>query len=325
MKSLGWGILGTARINRALIPPLRSSKRNQLLAVASRDIVRAQAYAREWSIPAAYGSYAALLADPQVQVVYISLPNGLHAEWTIRAIRAGKHVLCEKPLATSVAEVDAVAAAAHQAGVVVQEAFMYRHLPQTLKVQELVSSGVLGKIWLVRGAFRFRLDRASDVRLNPEIGGGCLWDVGCYPLSYARMLLGSEPVEVTGWQLLGPSGVDVSFAGQLQFPGNVVAQIDSSFISDDRTFIEIAGDAGTLHIPVPFNPREAATIALKHGGYEELIGFPAVDLYAGEVENMADAILSGIPPRISLADSRGNVAAIRALLQSADQRAAVKL
>jgi predicted dehydrogenase len=314
---LNWGILGTGRINRGLIPPLRTSERNQLVAVASRDTRRAEGYAQEWSIPRAYGSYEALLADPQVDVIYNSLPNSLHAEWTVKAARAGKHVLCEKPLAISVDEVDAIAAAARDNGVVIQEAFMYRHLPQTLKVQELIAGGALGKIWLVRGAFRFKLTREADVRLQPDLHGGSLWDVGCYPVSYARMVLQREPEEVYGWQQTGPSGVDVSFAGQLRFPGDAVAQVDSSFLTAGRTFIEIAGDAGGLNIPFPFTPRADTEIILSRGDHEEVLVFPAVDLYSGEVENMADAILDGAPPRVSLEDSRGTVAAIRALLESA--------
>ncbi len=158
-KVLNWGLLSTARINRSLIPPLRASKRNHLLAVASRSQESADAYAKEWKIPRAHGSYEALLADPEIDVIYNPLPNHLHAEWTIKAIEAGKHVLCEKPLALSVDDVDAIAAAAQKHGRVVAEAFMYRHHPQTLKVQELVQSGSLGTLKLLRGSFSFVLDR----------------------------------------------------------------------------------------------------------------------------------------------------------------------
>ena len=164
-KTLNWGLLSTARINRALITPLRASKRNYLLAVASRTQKSADAYAREKKIPRAHGSYEALLADPEIDVVYISLPNHLHAEWTIKAVQAGKHVLCEKPLALSVDDVDAVQAAASKHGRVVMEAFMYRHHPQTLKVQEIVKSGALGTLKLVRGSFSFILSREEDIRL----------------------------------------------------------------------------------------------------------------------------------------------------------------
>src|SRR5512143_3417467 len=163
---LRWGLLGTADINKALIPPLQLSKRNNLLAVASRSREKANAYAREKKIKRAYGSYEALLADPEIDVIYNPLPNSLHAEWTIKAVEAGKHVLCEKPLALSVEEVNAIQAAARKHDRIVAEAFMYRHHAQTLKVQELVKNGSLGDLKLVRGSFSFVLSRDGDVRLN---------------------------------------------------------------------------------------------------------------------------------------------------------------
>ena len=226
-----WGLLGTARINRSLIPPLRSSQDNRLLAVASRDAARAVAYAREWGIERAHGSYEALLEDREIDAIYIPLPNHLHAEWAIKAAAAGKHVLCEKPLALSVGEVDAIEAAARKHGVVIAEAFMYRHHPQTLKVKQLVDEGAIGELRFVRGSFSFPLDNPGDCRLRPEWGGGSLWDVGCYPISFTRFLLGQEPVEVFGSQTKGPTGIDLTFAGQLVFANGVLAQIDSGFRS----------------------------------------------------------------------------------------------
>ena len=195
---LRWGILGTARINRMLIPPLKASPDNRLVAVASRELARGEEYAREWGIGRVHGSYEALLADPEIDAVYIPLPNHLHAEWTIKAARAGKHVLCEKPLALTVADVDAMVSACREAGVVLAEAFMYRHHPQTLKVKQLLDEGAIGTLRYLRGAFTFELSRPNDVRLRPEWGGGCLWDVGCYPVSFARHLVGQEPLEVYG-------------------------------------------------------------------------------------------------------------------------------
>lgn len=314
---LRWGLLGTGRINRALIAPLRLSPRNRLAAVASRDADRAHAYAAEWEIPRWFGSYEALLADPEIDVVYISLPNSLHAEWTIKAAQAGKHVLCEKPLAVTVAEVDAVAAAASRAGVVVAEAFMYRHHPQTLKVQELIAGGAIGQLRLVRGGFTFPLTRPGDVRLDPALGGGSIWDVGCYPISYARTVVGAAPVEVFGWQETGPTGVDLTFVGQLRFPGDVYAQVDSSFCSALRMVMEFSGDAGRINLTNAFKPDAEGRTYLRRGDTLEAFTFPAQELYGGEVEDMADAILLGQPPRISLADSRENVATILALLRSA--------
>ncbi|MGA9365721.1 MAG: Gfo/Idh/MocA family oxidoreductase [Bacteroidota bacterium] len=317
MTKLRWGLLSTARINDALIKPLRNSDRNELIAVASRDSNRAQAYAREKNIPRALGSYEAMISDPEVDVIYISLPNSMHAEWTIKATQAGKHVLCEKPLAVTVEEVDAIAAAAKQARVIVMEAFMYRCHPLTLEVKKLVESGAIGKLRLVRGSFTFNISSASDVRLDPALGGGSIWDVGCYPISYTRMIVGAEPVEAFGWQMTGAGDVDETFIGQLRFPGEVHAQFDCGFRSPYRTHIQIVGSDGSLAVPRPFQPKLNERILLTNGDKERAITVPGQELYIGEVENMADAILHGTAPRISLADSRGNVATIQALLRSA--------
>jgi predicted dehydrogenase len=316
-KVLNWGLLSTARINRALIKPLRASKRNQLLAVASRTQDSADTYAREWKIPRARGSYEALLADPEIDVIYNPLPNHLHAEWTIKAVEAGKHVLCEKPLALSVEEVDAVQTAARKHGRVVAEAFMYRHHPQTLQVQDLVRGGALGAPRLIRGSFTYVLSRSGDVRLDPAMGGGSIWDVGCYPISYARSVLGQDPIEVFGWQVIGPTGIDETFVGQMRFADEVYAQFDSSFAIPFQTFTEIIGSEATLKIPRPFKPETDEKIYLTRGDQTETIEINGQELYIGEVEDMEDAILLGREPRISLEDSRANVAVILALLESA--------
>ena len=317
-KTLNWGLLSTARINRALIPPLQVSKRNHLLAVASRSQANADAYAKEKKISRAYGSYEALLADPEIDVIYNPLPNHLHAEWTIKAVEAGKHVLCEKPLALSVDEVDAVQAAARKHGRVVAEAFMYRHHPQTLKVQELVKSGSVGTLKLIRGSFSFILSREEDIRLlDPAMGGGSIWDIGCYPISYARTVVGENPLEVFGWQVTGKTGIDETFVGQMRFAGDIHAQFDSSFAIPHHAFMEIVGSEGTLSIPAPFKPEVNERIFLTRNEKTETIKVKGQELYLGEVEDMADAILLGKDSRISLQDSRVNVAVIRALLESA--------
>jgi len=317
-KILNWGLLSTARINRALIQPLQVSKRNHLLAVASRSQANADAYAKEQKITRAYGSYEALLADPEIDVIYNSLPNHLHAEWTIKAVEAGKHVLCEKPLALTVAEVDAIHAAAHKHGRVVAEAFMYRHHPQTLKVQELVKSGSIGILKLIRGSFSFILSREEDIRLlDPAMGGGSIWDVGCYPISYARTVVGENPLEVFGWQVTGKTGIDETFVGQMRFAGDVHAQFDSSFVIPFHSFMEIVGSEGTLSIPEPFKPDANERIFLTRDEKTETIKIKGQELYLGEVEDMADAILLGHDSRVSLHDSRTNVAVINALLESA--------
>lgn len=322
---LRWGVLSTADITRALIAPLRSSKRNQLLAVSSRSLDKAREYARKHKIDRAYGSYADLLSDPEIDVIYNPLPNHLHAEWTIKAIQAGKHVLCEKPLALDLAEVDAISAAAEKYGRAAVEAFMYRTHPQTLKVQEIVESGKLGKVSLVRGSFTYPGTAPDNYRWRPEMGGGGLWDVGCYPLSYTRAVLGTEPLEVFGWQVTGPTGVDVRFTAQMLFPNNVHAQFDCSVETPYHVFMELVGDEGTLNIPQPFNPGMREKLYLTRKGKVETITVMGRDTYAGEVEDMADAILNAKPPRISLADSRANTAAILALFESARSGKPVRL
>jgi predicted dehydrogenase len=324
-KVLNWGLLSTARINRALIPPLRASRRNQLLAVASRTQDAANKYARDWKISRPHGSYEALLADPEIDVIYNSLPNRFHAEWTIKAVEAGKHVLCEKPLALRVEEVDAIQSAARQHGRIVMEAFMYRHHPQTLKVQELVKNGSLGDLKLIRGSFTFVLSREGDVRLDPALGGGSIWDIGCYPISYARTVVGAEPREVFGWQVTGPTGIDDTFAGQMCFANDIIAQFDSSFVVPFHSFMEIIGSEATLNIPRPFKPGTDEKIYLTRDDKTETLKIKGQELYLGEVEDMADAILLGREPRISLDDSRANVAVIRALLESARSGRSVKL
>ena len=325
MKKLRWGFLSTARINRALLSPLHNSPRNELTAVASRDLERAKAYAAERDIPRSFGSYEELLADPDVDVIYNPLPNSLHTEWTVKAVHAGKHVLCEKPLANTVAEVDAIRAAAQETGKVVMEAFMYRHHPQTLKVKELVEGGAIGKLQLIRGSFTFKIADENDVRLNASLGGGSIWDVGCYPISYARLIAG-DPVEVFGWQITGAaSGVDETFVGQMRFPNNVYAQFDSGFRTPFRTHIELVGDQGSLTVPKPFIAKPDGEIILSDGNEKRVITIPGEELYLGEVENMADAILEGKPIRMSLEDSRNNVATIDALLRSAREGKPVTL
>lgn len=316
---LRWGILGTAHINRALIPPLRASRRSQLVAVASRTLERAQEYARQWQIPVALGSYEALLSDPGIDVIYNSLPNSLHAEWTIKALQAGKHVLCEKPLAITLEEMQHIEDAAIQSGKVVAEAFMYRHHPQTKKVKALVDSGAIGKLQLVRGIFTYQLTNPDNVRLDPALGGGSIWDVGCYPISYARYIIDAEPEEVFAWQVTGETGIDLLFVGQMRFPGSVYAQFDSSFITTFRWFMEVTGTEGTISVPSPYKPGKREQFYLIRNDHIETINVRSQELYLGEVQDMENAILNSQPAYLSLDYSRGNVATILALLQSARQ------
>jgi len=327
-RPLRWGLICTARINRSVIPAIRASERAELVAVASRDLAQAQDYARRWDIPKAHGSYQALLNDPEVDVIYNALPNNLHCEWTVKAAEAGKHILCEKPLALTVEEVDRMIEAARRNRVVLLEAFMYRYHPQTLKAQELVRQGAIGDLRLIRAVFSYTLDRPGDVRLDPALGGGSLWDVGCYPVSFARAIVGSDPVEVFGWQVLGDSGVDMDFAGQMRFADGTLAQFDSSFQAVFRWGAEVIGSQGMLVLDNPWKPgaaREPVGIRLLRDGGEERVSVEGVNAYLCEVEAMADCILDGAQPILSLSDSRGNVATLNALYQSARMGRAVSL
>ncbi|MBS1250440.1 MAG: 1,5-anhydro-D-fructose reductase [Chloroflexi bacterium] len=227
MKKIRWGLVSTANINQQLMPAIRASRRGELAAVASRSQEKAEAYAQEWKIPQAFGGYQEMFTSGAVDAVYVSLPNHLHAEWSIRAMRAGIHVLCEKPFAITLPEVDAMTAASRETGTILAEAFMYRHHPQTKAAGDFVQSGELGDLSLVRGAFDFFMSEKErqpgqlNVRLVPKYGGGCLWDVGVYPLSFTQFIMDGPPQEVVGNQWVGDSGVDETFAGQMLYLGEV--------------------------------------------------------------------------------------------------------
>lgn len=324
LSTFRWGILGVARINRALVGPLNTG-RHSLRAVASRTLARAEAYAAEHGIPTAYGSYEALLADPDIDGVYIPVPNSLHAPLSIQAARAGKHVLCEKPLALSGDEVQAIADAAAAHGVVVQEAFMYRHHPIVPRMKALIDEGAIGRVIGAFGVFSFTHDRPNDVRFEPELGGGSLWDVGCYPVGFIRTLLGAPPVSVHGVGVWSDRGVDLSFFGQLTFPGDIVAQIVSSFEAPFRTEVEVTGTEGRLRVTHAFKPREREVIELVRGDEVTTIDVDGPPLYQGQVDDLVDAARTGRSPLVTLADSRENVETLAALLTSARTGESVSL
>jgi predicted dehydrogenase len=328
-RTLRWGLLGTARINRSLIPAIRAAAGHELTAVASRSAEKAAEYAAQWEIPRPIGSYEALLSVPDIDVIYIPLPNSLHVEWTLRAIAAGKHVLCEKPLALSVEDVDRIADAATRAGVIVAEGFMYRHHPQTLQVRQLVRDGTIGELRFIRGSFTFTLDREHDVRFDPALGGGSVWDVGCYPISMARYLAEAEPVEVFGAATLGPTGIDEGFAGQMRFSDRLHAQFDCGFRAPFRTEVELVGTTGAIRLTRPFKPGLKETILLSRGQEPESIpvqgDVAGNELYVGQILDLGAAILDGATPRVTLADSRGTIATILALLRSAREGRPVAL
>lgn len=325
MTRLRWGLLSTARINRMIIPAVRASARSELTTVASRDLEKCRAYADEWQIPRTHGSYDALLADPDVDVIYIGLPNSLHVEWTVRALEAGKHVLCEKPLALTPEDVDLVSDAARRTGRAAAEAFMYRHHPLTHTVAEIVRSGRLGDIRGYKGAFTFALTRDRDVRLDPALGGGSLWDIGCYPLSYSCFLADAAPVEVFGWQQTSATGIDLEFAGTMRFRDGSIAQFDCGFIGPFRAEMEIVGRDAGLKILRAFRADEKSALLLVRGDEIESLPFPVQPPFAGEIADMEGVALDGRPQRIPLAESRRTAAAIAALYQSARENRPVRL
>jgi xylose dehydrogenase (NAD/NADP) len=340
-RQVRWGLISTARINDRLIPALRTDSRSVLVGIASRDRAKAEKYAKERAIPRPYGSYEAMLDDPEIDAVYISLPNGYHAEWSIRAAQAGKHVLCEKPLALSVDEVDRMTDAARRRGVVMQEAAMYRFHPQTHKVQALVTTSVIGEVRFLQATFTFTLNNRPDVRLDPTIGGGSLWDLGSYPVSFARTMLRANPIEVAAWQHMSDTGVDNTFTGQLYFEGGAVAQFASSFEAVPRWHVEIIGSGGRITLDQPYTnqihesgrvtviSKGSVTTASDFGDsmadlVEETHTFEG-NAYEYEVHSMAASILDGAPPVISLEDSRANVATLVALYRAADEHSVVRL
>ena len=328
MNKVKWGLVSTARINRRVIPAIRASERGELTAVASRSQAGADAYAAEWEIPQTFGSYEAMLESEAVDAVYISLPNHLHAEWTVKALTAGKHVLCEKPFALTLAEMDGMVATAEDSGKVLAEAFMYRHHPQTKLVGEWVRDGRLGDIILFRGVFNFAFSSRQNIRLVQEYGGGCLWDVGIYPMSFAQYVMGGPPQWVMGDQWLGDTGVDEVFAGQMVYADGRMAQISSSFRTPFYTFVEIMGTEGRLTMNRPFvgvHEKESELLFYPAEGEPELIPVPDEYLYQGEIEDMHDAILDGQPNYLTLAETQNHVRTLLALYESAKAGRVVQL
>ena len=315
-----WGILGPGRIAPRLVRAVAANARGELVAVASRDAERAAAFAARHDIPRSFEAYDDLLASPEVDAVYVSLPNHLHAEWTIRALEAGKHVLCEKPLALRVEDVDAIAEAAERAGRIAMEAFMYLHHPQILRAVELARDGTLGRLEVMNGTFSFFLTHPGDPRVDPTMGGGSLWDVGCYPVSFARRIAGEEPDRVNAFARFDERGVDRTFIGQLRFPSGLLAQFDSGFAAPDRQRIEIVGGDATLVLDSPFLPEPDGpppSVMLWRDGVATAIDVSAVDQSAAEVEDLTSAILDGSTPRIDLAFSRGTIRTLVDLDRSA--------
>jgi len=316
-STLRLGLLSTARINRRILPAARESELVDVVAVASRDGGRGTAYAEEHGIPRAHDGYEALLADSDVDAVYIPLPNSLHVEWTRRALEAGKHVLCEKPLTGEPDEAEALFDLAERRGLVLAEGFMYRHNPQTRRVEELVRGGAIGRLQLVRTSFSFPVEGAENIRLDPVLDGGSLLDLGTYCVSGARLLAG-EPESVFGRQAIGPTGVDDLFTGSLVFPDGVHAVFDCGLRMPNRATLEAVGTDGSLFVDDPWLCRRPGIELRRRDGLER-IPVEAADSYRLELDDLARAVAGEAKPLLGRADAVGQARVLSALRRSAVQ------
>ena len=315
--SLSWGLLSTARINGAIIQAARETKEAEIVAVASRDAGRAHAFASEHGIARVHGSYDALLSDPEVDAIYVPLPNALHVEWSIRALEAGKHVLCEKPMDRRPEAVERAFDAADRAGRVLSEGFMWRHHPQARALADALDEGVVGRVQAIRASFGFTLAPGPDVRLDPALDGGSLMDVGCYCVSGARLVAGGEPESVRAEQVLGPTGVDLRMAGVMRFGGDVLAEFDCGFDVAPNHHLEVVGESGSLYLADPWHCRHPQIEVRRPGERTRRLKVGKGDPYRCELEDMAAAVRAGREPRLGRADALGQARAIEALYRSA--------
>lgn len=295
--TIRFGSLGCGRIvGRGLLPGIRACKNAVLHAVASERPGVARETADQNGVPKAYDSYEALLADPEIQAVYVPCTGDLHKQWTIAAAKAGKHVLCEKPLALTVAEADEMATACLRAGVILQEAFMWRHHPRTKLAKKMVESGEIGELRLITASFGFDIDR-NDWRLKPERGGGAMWDVGCYGVNCARHFTGAEPTHVYARAHWWPTGVDMTMQISLAFPGDVLANIDCSFETPYRCRAELVGTKGRIVLEEAFLPPAGTpllyTTATHWAGKLDSIEIPEANEFGEEIDDFCRSIEAG--------------------------------
>ena len=321
-----WGVLSTSNIGRVAVnPAIQKSSNGELLAVASRDLKRAQDFAAAAHIPVAYGNYLELLEDVRIQAVYIPLPNSLHRKWAICAAEHGKHVLCEKPLALSEKECREMETAATANGVQLMEAFMYRFHPRTQRIVELVRADTIGQPRMIRSSFSFRVSNRSNIRLNKKLGGGALMDVGCYCVNISRTLAGREPIEIQAIARMGLSQVDEELVGTFRFADGLLAQFDCALTLERREEFEIAGPLGSLVVPSAFLPGTGDT-KIQHrkgraGNSEETVA--GADQYQLMVEHFADCVLNNRTPLYPASEAAHNMRVIEALYRSANAGGAV--
>ncbi len=330
MSVLRIGVLSTADIATAkVIPGMQRAARCEVVAIASRDHTRARAVAERMGIARAHGSYEALLADPQVDAVYVPLPNHLHAQWAIAAARAGKHVLCEKPLAMTADEAQGIVAACEAAGVLLMEAFMYRLHPSWEAVRQLVASGRIGQLQAVQSWFSYFNDDPGNIRNIRAFGGGALYDIGCYNINLSRMLFGGEPRRVSSSIVRDPdSGVDILTSAILEFETGVATFTCATRVETDQR-VHIYGCTGRISIEIPFNipPDRPTAVHMTAGGdppvapHTETLTFPTADPYTVETERFAAAILDGTPPPVPASDAVANLRVIERIVAAAESSA----
>lgn len=319
-----WGVISSANIGvKAVIPAIQASRNGRLVAIGSRDLARAERVALRERGVRAYGSYEAVIEDPDVDAVYIPLPNARHMEWTIRALRAGKHVLCEKPLGLTADETRQMFDASEQSGVLLMEAFMYRFHPQIAWAREQVAAGRIGPVRLIRSAFVFDIrSNPENIRLSASLGGGSLMDVGCYPLSLCRVFFDGAPLRAVALTTESASAeVELGACAALDFGEGRRALIDSSFELPWRQFAEIIGEQGRITIPFPFTPGRVETAVRVDVGSEAWERrFPAVDQYQLQVEHFADCVQQSLPPALTRADAIAQAEAIEMIYAAAGYR-----
>jgi predicted dehydrogenase len=313
---LRWGILSTARIVEELLPGFAASESAELLAVASRDAARAESFAGEAGIPRSYGSYAELLADEEIDCVYVPLPNGMHAEWTRAALAAGKHVLCEKPLTPTAEEARALFEAAEESGLVLMEAFMYRHHPKTRALREIAGSGRVGEPRVLRTKFHFTVeDPATDIRYDAELSGGALRDVGCYCVSLSNYLAGSAPEEIGASARMADSGVDETFSATMRYPSGLLAVFDCGMASPLDVGVELLGTEGRAVIEMPwYAHREPLSITVVDADGESVEPALGGNAYQLEIENFCAAVRGDESAEISREETLRNLETIERLL-----------
>jgi D-xylose 1-dehydrogenase (NADP+, D-xylono-1,5-lactone-forming) len=320
---LRWGILGTGNIASQFAKGLSASQRGSAAAVGSRQQKSADEFARNHAIPRTFGSYESLIADPEIDAIYNSLPNAFHADWTIRALKAGKHVLCEKPLAMNAPEAEEMFAVARKTGRILVEAFMYRSHPQTLALLETVRGGAIGPLRLIRTSFCYRTRSITgNVRFQRTLGGGSLMDIGCYCINFARLFAGAEPTSIHAIANFHSTGVDDQAAGTMVFPNNIVSSFTCGMSLHADNTAYLCGEEGFIEVPVPWKPSADIAKFIITRGNEPKMDKPkstappprevrtienAGDMYAIEADDFAASVLDAQPPRITREDSIGNM------------------